>query len=127
MLEFVKKLIVLIKKNQERLNKIVESELKRLEIEKLTHEVSELKDANKLRKQFAKWSLCYVTFFTISVIFIIFLSATKARKFFWINFDNEFILDNSVLIALLTTFTAQIIGVVAFVMIYLFKNNGNKK
>ena len=71
-----------IKKNQERLNKIVESELKRLEIEKLTHEVSELKDANKLRKQFARWSKYYVTIFTICVLITMWLSATKARKFF---------------------------------------------
>ncbi len=73
--------------------------------------VIELQEANKLRKIFAYGAGIYVGIFTVLVMLTVWFS-TK--------------LSDNVLIALLTSFTANIIGVVGFVMAYLFKNNGQQ-
>ncbi len=115
------------KNNTAKINDTIDRKMKELEIQKLRLKNYEIQQANELRGKFAKWSGFYVTFFTICSIITTWLAATKANRFCGIQFNNPFTLSDTVLIALLTTFTAQIVGVVIFVMIYLFKNIGNNK
>jgi hypothetical protein len=94
----------------------VESISSQLEKEKLKNikydtklkdkKIEELKQANGLRKDFAYFSMGFVALSTI------FIFGTL-----WCSHQSD-----AVLITLLTTFTAQILGVIGFVLTYLFKN-----
>lgn len=74
----------------------------------------------KQRKKLAWVAFGFLVAYMLCVFHILFFVGDEGRKFS---------LDNSVLITLLTTTTANIIGIFAFVMKYLFnpKNNQGRK
>lgn len=72
----------------------------------------------KERKIYARLSLVFLTLYMVAVFFILFFSGFKTHGFE---------LEQSVLIALITTTTANVIGIFAFVMMYLFNTNNKTK
>ena len=83
---------------------VIENKLKSEELE------GKVQD-RKERKTYARLSLGFMTLYMVAVFIVLFFSGFKTKGF---------ALDNSVLIALITTTTANVIGIFAFVMMYLF-------
>lgn len=83
---------------------VIENKLKSEELE------GKVQD-RKERKTYSRLSLSFLTAYMIAVFIVLFFSGFKTKGF---------ILDTSVLIALITTTTANVIGIFAFVMMYLF-------
>lgn len=73
------------------------------------------------RKRYAKFTFIFLSTFTFVVMFLLFLSGINGSLCF---FDfSKFHLSNTVLITLISTSLASIVGIFVFVMKYLFKNN----
>lgn len=91
--------------------------------------IANKKQDRKERKRYAKFTFLFLSIFTFVVMFLLFLSGIKGQIFFsntigiyYINFS-EFHLSDTVLITLISTSLASIVGIFVFVMKYLFKSN----
>ena len=96
-----------------------EAEIEALKIDnKIKSETLESKKQDREeRKKYAMYSLYFLTGYMALVFAILFLAGFKLLGFE---------LSNAVLIALITTTTANVIGIFAFVMMYLFNPREHK-
>jgi hypothetical protein len=79
------------------------------------------KQDRKERKRYAKSTFKFLKIYTYIMLSILFLSGINGSLWF---FDfSKFHLSDTVLITLISTSLASIVGIFAFVMKYLFKNN----
>lgn len=86
-----------------------------LEKEKLKGRIQDRKE----RKRYAKSTFSFLKKYTTLMILIIFLSGTNGSL--WYLDFSKFHLSDTVLITLISTSLASIVGIFAFVMKYLFK------
>jgi len=94
--------------------KQLQQELKRKELDNLVHAeyLENLVQDRKERKEFANKLYWFLLVFITCVMILVFVSGNKCL---------EFELSDTVLITLLTTTTANIIGIFIFVVRYLFQ------
>lgn len=76
--------------------------------------IENIKQDREERKKYAKWSFWFLCGFTFLVILLLFFCAVRNWAFH---------LSDPVLITLITTSLATVVGIFIFVMKYLFKGN----
>lgn len=77
------------------------------------------------RKKYARRTFSFLKYFTSSIILILFFSGARGK--FWCLDFSLFNLSDAVLITMITTSLATIVGIFAFVMKYLFYKDNNSK
>lgn len=94
----------------------LQEDIKRKQLENLVHaeHLESLTQDRKERKKFANKLYWFLLGFILCVVILVFLSGNKC-----LNFN----LSDAVLVTLLTTTSANIIGVFVFVVRYLFNTN----
>ena len=83
--------------------------------------IANKKQDREERKRYAKFTFIFLSTFTFVVMFLLFLSGINGSL--WVFDFSEFHLSDTVLITLISTSLASIVGIFVFVMKYLFKSN----